>query len=81
MKRKPGRWKLFAVSTAALFPFTACNKQASEAERLARGRELVKQMSDKLASSNALSLSTQEYREIVAKDGQKRTVLRAHDVV
>jgi hypothetical protein len=81
MKRKPGRWKLFAVSTAALFSFTACNKQASESERLARGRELVKQMSDKLASSNTLSLSTQEYREIVARDGQKRTVQRAHDVV
>ena len=66
---------------AALVSFTGCAKRMSDEERLARGRELIQQMSNKLASSNTLSFSTQEHKDIVARNGQKTTVQRAREVL
>jgi hypothetical protein len=72
---------LLITSVAALCFLAGCAKQLSDAERLSRGREIVQRMSDKLASANTLSLTSHEHREIVARDGQKRTVQRTREVI
>lgn len=81
MRRGSKHWKLPALAVAALLSLAACSKQMSEAERLTRGRELVRQMSDKLASASTLSFSTEEQRDIVDRRGQKRTVQRSRETV
>jgi hypothetical protein len=53
----------------------ACGSRgATDAERLARGRELVKQMSDRLASAAQASVTTTEVREVVRASGAKAPV-------
>ena len=46
----------------------------TDAERLARGRELVQQMSARLAAATAVSVTTTEGRDIVRVSGKKETV-------
>jgi hypothetical protein len=46
----------------------------SDAERLARGRELVQQMSARLASATELSATTTEVRDVVRRSGEKDRV-------
>ena len=54
----------------------ACGSRepATDAERLARGRELVEQMSAKLAAAAAVSAATTEARDIVRFSGKKETI-------
>ena len=46
----------------------------TDAERLARGRELVQQMSARLAGATAMSVTTTEMRDVVRGSGKKETV-------
>jgi hypothetical protein len=46
----------------------------TDAERLARGRELVQQMSARLAAANELSATTTEVRDVVRRSGEKDRV-------
>jgi hypothetical protein len=52
---------------------TSCKaaEPTTDAERLARGRELVQQMSDRLAAANELSVTTTEVRDVVRRSGTK----------
>ncbi len=47
---------------------------ATDAERLARGRELVQQMSARLAAATAVSVTTTEVRDVVRVSGTKEPV-------
>jgi len=60
----------------ALFLSVACSpgEPSTDAERLARGRELVQQMSDRLAAATSISVTTTEMREMVRRSGAKESV-------
>ena len=78
MTRRP-RHGMLIRSTLALLALTtaiACGKSepATDAERLARGRELVMLMSTKLAAAGAVSVTTAETREVVRASGRKEPV-------
>jgi hypothetical protein len=62
-----------AAAGCALISLTACSSRepATDAERLARGRELVQQMSARLASLRAISVTTSEERDVVRLSGRK----------
>ncbi len=49
-------------------------KPKTEAEKLARGRELVEAMSARLASATALTVSTREVRDVIRESGEKETL-------
>src|SRR4029078_6628654 len=63
---------------AGLAPATlvACGSRepATDADRLARGKELVHQMSAKLAAATAVSVTTTETRDVVRGSGRKEPV-------
>ena len=61
---------LGAIGLAACGP----GEPSTGAERLARGRELVQQMSDRLAAANELSVTTTETRDVVRLSGSKEAV-------
>ena len=61
---------LAAIGLAACGP----GEPSTDAERLARGRELVQQMSDRLASASQLSVTTTETRDVVRLSGTKEAV-------
>ena len=65
-----------ALAGLATISLVACapREPATDAERLARGRELVQQMSERLASATALSVTTTEVRERVRASGKKEPV-------
>ena len=65
-----------ALAFLAAVAFTACGKTepATDASRLARGRELVQQMSTRLAAANAVTAVTTETRERVHAGGRKESV-------
>ena len=69
MRIRTWRAVCFRAALAALAAATlaACGAKepASDAERLARGRDLVKQMSSKLASATVISVATTEQRDLV----------------
>lgn len=67
------RSALAGLATISLF---ACGRRepTTDAERLARGRELVQQMSARLAAANAVSVTTSEVRDVVRRSGKKETV-------
>ena len=75
-----GTWKLrlgrFTWAGLAAIALAACGPRepATDAERLARGRELVQQMSARLAAANAISVTTTETRDIVRLSGTKDRV-------
>ena len=60
---------VFAGLTAAGLVACGSREPATDAERLARGRELVQQMSDRLASAAKASVTTTEVREVVRVSG------------
>jgi hypothetical protein len=65
-----------ALIASPLLALTACGPRepSTDAERLARGRELVHQMSERLASVQSLSVSIQQVRDIVHRSGKKETI-------
>ena len=66
----------WAVTGLAAFSLAACGQRepATDAERLARGRELVQQMSARLAAASELSATTTEVRDFVRLSGKKESV-------
>jgi hypothetical protein len=66
----------WAVTGLAVFNLAACGQRqpSTEAERLARGRELVQQMSTRLAAASELSATTTEVRDVVRVSGRKEPV-------
>ena len=64
------RSALLALAATGL---VACGPRepSTPAERLARGRELVQQMSARLASAKEVSVTTTEMREVVRLSGKK----------
>ena len=60
-----------ALAACAMLGMAACGSRepSTEAERLARGRDLVQQMSARLAAENAISVTTTEVRDIVRRSG------------
>jgi hypothetical protein len=69
---------LAAVTTIGLTTIgtVACGHRepATDADRLARGRELVQQMSTRLAAAKELSVATTEVRDVVRRSGAKERV-------
>jgi hypothetical protein len=69
---------LAAVTTIGLATIgtVACGHRepATDADRLARGRELVQQMSTRLAAAKELSVATTEVRDVVRRSGAKERV-------
>jgi hypothetical protein len=66
----------WAVTGLAAFSLAACGHRepSTDGERLARGRELVQQMSARLAAASELSATTTEVRDIVRVSGKKEPV-------
>jgi hypothetical protein len=64
------------VASCALIGLAACSSRepATDAERLARGRELVQQMSARLKAAPAISVTTTEVRDVVRRSGAKKEV-------
>ncbi len=65
------------LMTAATITACGSREPATDADRLARGRQLVQQMSAALAAANAVSVTTTETRERVRVSGRKDTVTLA----
>jgi len=65
-----------ALAALAAISLIACGPRepATDAERLARGRELVEQMSTRLAAATAVSATTTEVRDLVRLSGAKESV-------
>ena len=74
------RFALFAVVVAGLSACTS-REPATDAERLARGRELVQQMSTRLASAKIVRVTTTETRDVVSVGGRKATVAQTGEYV
>ena len=68
-------YRSLLVGLAAL-GIAACGpaEPGTDAERLARGRELVQQMSDRLAAATEIQVSTTETRDVVRGSGKKEAV-------
>src|SRR4051812_10022113 len=64
------------LALLAAMALTACGRTepTSDADRLARGRQLVQQMSTRLAAVNAVTASTTETRERVHSSGRKESI-------
>jgi hypothetical protein len=64
------------LAAIATFGAVACGTRdpSTDAERLARGRDLVQQMSTRLAAATAVTATTTEVRDIVRVSGTKETV-------
>jgi hypothetical protein len=65
-----------ALAGLATIGIVACGPRepTTDAERLARGRELVQQMSARLAAATELSATTSEVRDVVRRSGEKDRV-------
>ena len=65
-----------ALAALAAATLAACGAKepATDAERLARGRDLVQQMSARLAAANVVSVTTTEQRDLRALGAKKETV-------
>ncbi len=65
-----------ALAGLAAISVATCGHRepTTDAERLARGRELVEQMSVRLAAAKELTVATTEVRDLVSPSGAKRTV-------
>jgi hypothetical protein len=65
-----------ALIAGALLGLSGCGPRepATDAERLARGKELVHQMSERLAGVQSLSVSVQQVRDVVRRSGKKETI-------
>jgi hypothetical protein len=63
------------VGLTALSVVTCARREpTTDAERLARGRELVQQMSARLAAATELTVATTEQRDVVRRSGAKERV-------
>jgi hypothetical protein len=65
-----------ALAALAALGLAACGtgEPTTDAERLARGRELVQQMSARLAAAGAVSVTTTETRDVVRLSGTRESV-------
>ena len=65
-----------AFAGLAAIGLVACGRSepATDAERLARGRELVQQMSERLAAATQVNVTTTEVRDMVRMSGAKESV-------
>jgi hypothetical protein len=65
-----------ALAALATISLVSCGSRepTTDAERLARGRQLVQQMSARLAAASAVSVTTSEVRDVVRLSGKKETV-------
>jgi len=65
-----------AFAGLALVMSAACGpgEPSTDAERLARGRDLVQQMSDRLGTATRVSVTTTETRDFVRRSGARETV-------
>ena len=65
-----------ALAGLAAISLVACGPRepTTDAERLARGRELVQQMSARLAQATDISVTTTEVRDVVRPSGRKEPV-------
>ena len=68
------RSALAALATIGLMVACGPREPTTDAERLTRGRELVQQMSARLAGANAVSVTTTEVRDRVRASGAKESV-------
>lgn len=68
-----------ALAGLTAITLVACGPRepSTDAERLARGRELVQQMSARLAAVTALNVTTTEVRDVVRRSGAKERVSSA----
>jgi hypothetical protein len=64
-----------ALATCAILALVACGSRepSTDAERLARGRELVRQMSARLAAESAITVTTSEERDAVRRSAGKES--------
>jgi len=67
-----GTWTV--VLAAIALAGCGTREPSTDAERLARGRELVQQMSTRLAAANAMSVTTTEARDVIRFSGKRETV-------
>ena len=74
MNRRTHRYTALAGICALAFVACGTREPQTDADKLARGREIVQKMSDKLASINQMVVTTQETRDIVRHSGKKETV-------
>jgi hypothetical protein len=67
---------LMAVIAGPLLALTGCGPRepTTDADRLARGKELVHQMSERLAAAPSLTVSIQQVRDVVRGSGKKETI-------
>jgi hypothetical protein len=72
---------LIGLCAAALGGACASADPRSDAERLARGREIVERMSTKLGSAQALSVTTHEIRDEVTTHGETRPVMLVRETI
>jgi len=81
--RTPLTLVLVAVAGMASGLAVACGpgEPRTDAERLARGREIVDRMSAKLSSAKAFSVTTQEVRTELTASGETRQVQLSRDAV
>ena len=72
----PVRRTLVLLAVAAGMLSGACGPRepSTDAERLARGREIIDRMSTKLGAAQALSVTAREAREIVKASGKPQTL-------
>jgi hypothetical protein len=65
-----------ALAALAAMSIVSCGQKepTTDAERLARGRELVQEMSLQLAAANEMTVSTTEVRDVVRRSGTKDRV-------
>ncbi len=65
-----------ALAGLTAIGLVACSPRepTTDAERLARGRELVQQMSERLAAATQASVTTTEVRDVVRASGRKESV-------
>ena len=75
-RRREKRLTRSGLAVLAAVTLSGCgsSEPATDAERLARGRELVQQMSARLAAANAVSVTTTETRDVVHAKGNKEAV-------
>jgi hypothetical protein len=76
-----GQLILIVVSAAAIGGSCTSANPTTNAERLARGREIVERMSTKLGSAQALSVTTHEIRDEVTAHGESHPVSLVRETV
>jgi hypothetical protein len=76
LQRPTGIVMRSALAALAAISVVSCGQKepATDAERLARGRELVQQMSVRLAAATEMTVSTTEVRDVVRRSGTKDRV-------